>query len=57
MKEYFESIDVSTFSPTVKDQKKEFHANLLKKEAQSELSKQVKQTFPDAELSDVEKEK
>ena len=44
-------------SPTVKDQKKEFHANLLKKEAQSELSKQVKQTFPDAELSDVEKEK
>ena len=41
---------------TIKEQKKDTKENLLKKESESKLSKEVKKIFPDAELLKVEQE-
>ncbi len=43
-------------SQTVKEQKKNLQENLLRKESQSKLSKEIKETFPDAELLKIEEE-
>ena len=42
--------------PTIKEQKKVLKENLLKKESETEFSKEVKKIFPDAELLKVEEE-
>ena len=43
--------------PTLKQQKKDFQTNLLKKENKSQFSQEIKKMFPDAELLNVEDEK
>ena len=40
--------------PTLKEQKKKFEKNLLKKENISGFSKEIKKLFPDAELLKLE---
>ena len=42
--------------PTIKEQKKDLKANLIKKESETNFFKEVKKTFPDAELIDVNEE-
>ena len=39
-----------------KRKKKNLQENLLRKESQSKLSKEIKETFPDAELVKIEEE-
>ena len=43
-------------SPTVKKQKKDLEVNLLKKESESEFSKEFKKIFPESQLVKVEEE-
>ena len=43
-------------SPTVKKQKKDLEVNLLKKESETDFSKEVKKIFPDSQLVKVEEE-
>ena len=42
--------------PTIKEQKKDLKANLIKEESESKLFKEVLETFPDAELIDANEE-
>jgi len=42
--------------PTIKEQKKDLKVNLIKKESETKLSKEVKKIFSDAELTDVKEE-
>ncbi len=42
--------------PTIKEQKKDLKENLIKKESETNFFKEVKKTFPDAELIDVNEE-
>jgi len=42
--------------PTVKKQKKDLEVNLLKKESETDFSKEVKKIFPDSQLVKVEEE-
>ncbi len=44
-------------SSTIKENKRNLQAYLLKQETASEVSKEIKKLFPDAELLDVEQEK
>ncbi len=41
---------------TIKQQKKDLSANILKRESETEFSKEVKKTFPDAELIKIEED-
>ena len=43
--------------PTIKEQKKKLNENLLKKELETQFSKEVRKIFADAELVKVEEEK
>ena len=43
--------------PTIKEQKKNLNENLLKKELETQFSKEVRKIFADAELVKVEEEK
>ncbi len=45
-----------SFIPTLKEQKKKIHDNLIKKGSESNLSKEVKKLFPDAELLNIDEE-
>ena len=45
-----------SFIPTLKEQKKKIHDNLIKKGSESNFSKEVKKFFPDAEFLKIDEE-
>ena len=45
-----------SFSPTIKEQKKKIHDNIIKKGSETNFSKEVKKIFPDAELLNIDEE-
>tara|TARA_Y100000591_G_scaffold268366_1_gene242574 strand:- start:1346 stop:2989 length:1644 start_codon:yes stop_codon:yes gene_type:complete len=45
-----------SFIPTIKEQKKKIHDNIIKKGSETNFSKEVKKIFPDAELLNIDEE-